>query len=84
VRGVPSEVLHDVALIVAGGAADGVEGGGRRDEVDGSTRHLGWFAGRCSCRCDVVLALGVQGPCASTGIVVVGCCVEGRQFDCCR
>jgi len=41
VRGVRGEVLHYVALIVAGGAADGVEGGGGRDEVDSSARHLG-------------------------------------------
>jgi hypothetical protein len=78
VRGVRREALHDVALIVAGGAADGVGG---RNELDDTARHLAW----CASRRDEVLITGVYRPCASTGgVVVVGGCVYGRQFDCCR
>ena len=43
VRGMSSEVLHYIALIIASGAADGVGG---RNELDDTARHLGWCAGQ--------------------------------------
>jgi hypothetical protein len=67
VRGMCSEALHHVALIIASGAADGVGG---RSKLDDAARHLGWCAGRR----DVVLVTGSYRPCASTGVVVVGGC----------
>ena len=70
VGGVGGEGLHDIALVVARGAADGVGA-----EVDDAAGHLGgWGAGGGY----VGWVWDVDGR----WVVVVGCCVNGRQFDC--
>jgi hypothetical protein len=43
VRGMCSEVLHHIALIIMSEVADGVGG---RNELDDASRHPGWCAGR--------------------------------------
>jgi hypothetical protein len=65
VRGMCSEALYYIALIIASGEADGVGG---RNELDDAARHLGWCAGRR----DVVLALSPASILATTTGDVLG------------